>query len=153
MHPLPFSLCPEHICFSPESPASTARLLPHPLAKAFAKILEFNNETGLQLKHLSGSFPSLSQSVMLAHGTVGGDLPGKSMCWKTLLNITAISCSQASNEARRSLCQGAPASAPSQGRHRAGLHARLQPCTNEVLLATAWRVLCPAEEEWESWGL
>lgn len=90
---------------------------------------------------------------MLAHGTVGGDLPEKSMCWKTLLNITAISCSQASIESRRSLCQGAPGAAPWQGRHRAELRARLQPRTDEVLLATAWRGTCPAEEEWESWGL
>lgn len=48
---------------------------------------------------------------------------------------------------------GLPASAPSQGRHRAELHARPELWTNEVLLATAWRVTCPAEEEWESWGL
>lgn len=89
---------------------------------------------------------------MLAHGTVGGDLPEKSMCWKTLFNITAISCSQASNESRRRLCQGGSRHPPLR---RAGTEqsCTLQLWTNEVLLATAWRVTCPAEEEWESWGL
>lgn len=48
---------------------------------------------------------------------------------------------------------GLPASTPSQGRHRAELHARPELWTNEVLLATAWRVTRPAEGEWESWGL
>lgn len=117
------------------------KLLPHPLAKAFAKILEFNNETGLQLKHLSGSFPSLSQSVMLAHCAVGGDLPEKSMCWKTLLNIIAISCSQASYDSRRRLPAGLTAVLPSSpGRHGAKLRGCPEPSRNEVLLDTAWRV-------------
>lgn len=57
---------------------------------------------------------------MLAHCAVGGDLPEKSMCWKTLLNIIAISCSQASHDARRSCQQGSePAALP--GRSRAEL--------------------------------
>lgn len=49
--------------------------------------------------------------------------------------------------------RGAPGTAPSRGRHRAGLHAPLQLWTNEVLLATAWPPTRPAGEDWESWGL
>lgn len=75
---------------------------------------------------------------MLAHYAVGGDLPEKSMCWKTLLNIIAISCSQASYNSRRRLPAGLTAVLPSsQGRHGAKLNSHPEQLKNEVLLDIA----------------
>ena len=76
------------------------------------------------------------------------------MCWKTLLNITAISCSQASYDSRRRLPAGLTAVLPSsQGRRGAKLDSRPEQSKNEVLLDTAWHVTCWAEEEWEREGV
>lgn len=70
------------------------------------------------------------------------------MCWKTLLNIIAISCSQASYDARRSLPAGLAAGLPSSpGRHGAELDSGPEHWGNEVLLAAASCAARGAEEE------
>lgn len=75
------------------------------------------------------------------------------MCWKTLLNIIAISCSQASYDARRSLPAGLAAGLPSSpGRHGAELDSGPEQWENEVLLAAASRAARGAEEESEGRG-